>query len=424
MQGDENGDEDDEIDDDDEDDMDDSSGSSIDVLVSTMLRMLSRESSDLRSLVNSTFAAFSSRLTPSALAEICTVVAAKRPLGGARDQGDQTLAAETSLADGGDSSDGEDIAFEDDESSRLFKNVPGLPVDVPSDAVGNGAGESDSESDGESSDSDIMQNIPAATNGHATREGEGDDSEEDDIILDDDAMFALDKTLGRAIKQAQERLATQNGKVTKEQGIQDARFKLRVLDLVEVLIKKEPDSPLLLELPLALLNCVALSAAGNPSGAPSSAPQNKALLERASGILRHKLSKVKGGGFLAVPAGAVPILKGKAEIALRMYARKGGLDGAASAALMYLIRAMSGAGHPEGRYAALMVMKDALRQYMEVKSTRLNHKLFSDALEFQPCQPWLPCGLLHDLAEFAAHARTTFLRVEAMALLSKALQSR
>ena len=409
-----------EVDEDDEDDMDDSSGSAIDVLVSTLLRMLSRESSDLRSLVNSTFAAFSAKLTPSALAEICTVIASKRPLGGARDNAEQANAAggedaENTGMDEDDSSDGEDIIFEDGESKRLFKPVPGLPVDVS----GDGVEEDSSDSGSESSDPIVMEGKPhPESNGHSAHDGDESESEEDDVVLDDEAMFALDKTLGRAIRQAQERLATQNGKVTKEQGLQDARFKLRVLDLVEVLIKKEPNSPLLLELPLALLNCVVSTAAHVPS---ASAPQNKALSERASGILRHKLLKVKGGGFMAVPVGALPMLQMKAETALRTYARKGGLNGASSAALLHLCRAMAGAGHAEGRNAVLAIMKDALRQYMEVKSTRINHKLLSDALEFQPTHSWLPHGLLQELAKFAAGARTAFLRVEAIALLAKAL---
>ena len=60
-------------------------------------------------------------------------------------------------------------------------------------------------------------------------------------------------------------------------------FKLRVLDLLDVMARKQPPSPLLLLLPRPLLDAMAQN---------SARPEQRALLDRCSSLLRHRLCKL------------------------------------------------------------------------------------------------------------------------------------
>merc|ERR1719223_1244784 len=72
-------------------------------------------------------------------------------------------------------------------------------------------------------------------------------------------------------------------KSAKLEQLEQMHFKLRVLDLLDVMARKQPPSPLLLLLPRPLLDAMAQN---------SARPEQRALLDRCSSLLRHRLCKL------------------------------------------------------------------------------------------------------------------------------------
>ena len=155
-----------------------------------------------------------------------------------------------------------------------------------------GDDEDDDEDDGEDDDEDDNADMAEALSvvdkraiglsgaDAAASESAEETSEDEEMPEDLKAMRALDKQLA-----AMMRLRQEESSAKRERRQQQLHFKMRVLDLLEVLVTRRDASalPSLLLLPLPLLEVLAES---------SSVPEQNALSERVGGLLRHKLCKL------------------------------------------------------------------------------------------------------------------------------------
>ncbi|XP_072164198.1 myb-binding protein 1A-like protein [Diadema setosum] len=193
-----------------------------------------------------------------------------------------------------------------------------VQVGQESDNEDDDEGEDDEEDDGEESFTKVKTKN-SLTNGHKQHDGESDESEEDDdddddeeddedhdpamkekikaalgdaaaesgsedsgtdFELDDDAMMKTDSALSQAFKA----MTARSRKNKKEASTMMLHFKLRVLDLLDIFIKRQQSNPLILDLVVPLLRVVD-SSAGHKD--------NQLLAEKALNIYRNKLCRIK-----------------------------------------------------------------------------------------------------------------------------------
>ena len=124
---------------------------------------------------------------------------------------------------------------------------------------------------------------------------ENDDVQDDDEeSMDDEQMMALDDQLATIFRERQKAL-NEHGTIAVRKRSQDAKtnmvhFKARVIDLLDIYIKAQPSSPLILTAVIPLISIVKTS-------------NDKALIDRAHTLLKSKLCKIK----------SLPILKTSEE---------------------------------------------------------------------------------------------------------------
>lgn len=116
------------------------------------------------------------------------------------------------------------------------------------------------------------------------------DSDDDDMLdddeesMDDEQMLALDDQLAIIFRERQKAL-TANGTVATRKIKQDAKFnmitfKARAIDLLEIFIKAQPESPLILTAVIPLINVIKTS-------------NDKQLADKAHLLLKSRLCKIK-----------------------------------------------------------------------------------------------------------------------------------
>ena len=213
------------------------------VLVDCMLSLLTRPSALVREVVGTVFRAFTADVGEAALD---LLVHALQATAGEEEEDDEEIEDIDDLPEIGmeSSSDEEDAAGEDDAKKT---------------------GAKDDEQDDEDEDEEEME----GTIGPAVIDSDEDMwDEEEDEDLDDGEMFkqGFNEKLAQIL-----RLKKEQGKKTIEDKRRaNAHWKLRILDLLEIFIKKEPRSELLLLLPMPLLECIQAPSVFKVGSAPYS----------------------------------------------------------------------------------------------------------------------------------------------------------
>ncbi|GAB1517408.1 DNA-directed DNA polymerase [Rhizoctonia solani] len=152
--------------------------------------------------------------------------------------------------------------------------------------------DSDSDSDDDSTDGDENEELEVdpefrkqvaealRVNGMAIAEDEDEDSDsdsEEEVLLDDDQMMQLDEQLAKVFR------AHAGGSKEKKSAQREAtHFKIRILDLVDIFLSKQPQSAYAPRVVLPLVN-IAISAG----------PDERQLSEKTVGILRARIGKTK-----------------------------------------------------------------------------------------------------------------------------------
>ncbi|XP_057570404.1 myb-binding protein 1A [Hippopotamus amphibius kiboko] len=243
----------------------------VEVLVEILLALLAQPSHLMRQVARSVFSHVCSHLTPCALQLILDVLSPEE----GQDEDDSVVVTDDS--EGRPPGDAEDRSSEDGEDNKGSK-------DSESEA------ESDEESDEEELDGDVDQGfreqlMAVLQAGKALGGADGEDDEAEE--LEDEAMMALDKNLASLFAEQKLRIQARRDEKNKLQKEKTLRrdFQIRVLDLVEVLVTKQPENPLVLELLEPLLHIIRRSLR------TSSAKQEQDLLHKTARIFSHHLCR-------------------------------------------------------------------------------------------------------------------------------------
>ncbi|KAJ5123637.1 hypothetical protein N7448_009734 [Penicillium atrosanguineum] len=259
-----------------------------DALVEILLSFASKQSALFRRMSEQVFGAFADQVTENGLESLISILEAKESLAGQQEMFDQD--------------DGEDVEEDDEEhdhdndKDEDMVDVDEMDSDVEVVEAGEGS-ESESESDEdeeEDNEEDAAEvaafeaKLAAALGTHRADDDAADS--ESDADMNDDEMDQVDESLAnvfRARKQAADQI--KDKKDARENMI---NFKNRVLDLIEIYVKKCHSSLLALDLLLPLLRLARRSSV-------------KQIAGKANSVLREYTKLCKGN--------AVPNINGDAE---------------------------------------------------------------------------------------------------------------
>uniref|UniRef100_A0A8C3YV89 MYB binding protein 1a n=1 Tax=Catagonus wagneri TaxID=51154 RepID=A0A8C3YV89_9CETA len=234
----------------------------VEVMVEILLSLLAQPSHLMRQVARSVFSHICAHLTPRALQLILDVLNPEE----SQDEDDNVVVTD----------DSKDLAQDkgsDDEDSKCHKTSESEESD-------------EEESDEEDRDGDVDQGfreqlMAVLQAGKAL----GEDEEEEE--LGDEAMMALDENLASLFAEQKLRIQArreEKNKLQKEKALR-RDFQIRVLDLIEVLVTKQPENPLVLELLEPLLHII------RRSMRTSSAKQEQDLLHKTARIFTHHLCR-------------------------------------------------------------------------------------------------------------------------------------
>ncbi|XP_072048043.1 myb-binding protein 1A-like protein isoform X2 [Amphiura filiformis] len=250
------------------------------VVTEILLSLLSKSSHLLRMVVDNVFKMICPHLTKEALGLLLNVL---DPTGGAEvtnlevaDDSDEEMEGENENEEEGMEEEEEE---EDDEDTKKPESKP----NKDDEEQGSEDSEDDDEEDDDDDDDDaavgevdeaLRANLKAAL-GNAAKDSDEDEAKESDDEFDDDTMMKIDTLLERVFLQHKTSSMTR-----KEMDNAMLHFKLRVLDLIEIFIKRNESSPLILDLfePLLVVAKVA-----------SVQKNNQILAEKAFRIYRNRL---------------------------------------------------------------------------------------------------------------------------------------
>ncbi|XP_032127594.1 myb-binding protein 1A isoform X8 [Sapajus apella] len=321
----------------------------VEVLVEILLALLAQPSHLMRQVARSVFGHVCSHLTPRALQLILDVLNPET----SEDEDDHVVVT--------DESDERWLkaaevlparARRGGRSGKIGKvrDAPApTPQDKSEDSEEKRGSESEDESDGgeseeEERDGDVDQGfreqlMSVLQAGKALGGEESEDEEE----LGDEAMMALDQSLASLFAEQKLRIQARRDEKSKLQKEKALRrdFQIRVLDLVEVLVTKQPENVLVLELLEPLLRIIRRSLRS------SSSKQEQDFLHKTARIFTHHLCR--GRRYCHDLGDRVEALHGQVA---RLVEQAGRQPDSSTAlyhfnASLYLLRVLKG-GTPEG----------------------------------------------------------------------------
>ncbi|KAG8715114.1 DNA-directed DNA polymerase [Ceratobasidium sp. 394] len=321
---------------------DDDEHSPIDLLVDTIVGMLEASSGFSRTMATTAFGKLSGRIEESTI-DLVLMQLEQRDVNDedSEDQYEDEGAEApngTAEEDGSDSSESSDEEEEEDDSDDDAEVDPEFRRQVAEALQVNGM--APAEDDGDSDDSDS----------------------EDEVMLDDEQMMQLDEHLAKVFK-------SQAGGNTKEKkGAQReaTHFKIRILDLLDIFLNKQPQSPFVPRTVLPLVKVIL-----------SSGPDECQLSEKTTGILRSRIGKLKDiptTGF--DQASVVEDLQGLHDIARKTTASE------VSACSIYLSRVL------QGGEQVLDVYRASIDDFTMRKNSKLASAFLKDFVVRQITYAW------------------------------------
>ncbi|TVY15974.1 DNA polymerase V [Lachnellula arida] len=249
------------------------------VMVELLLSFISKPSALLRKVTQHVFTAFMTDITIEGLKLITDVLESSENLRGQQEMFDQQP------EDGDQVEDDSDIEMDSDvevidmngEEGQLTTN---LDEDEESNEEENSDGDEPAEEDEEAKKLDAALALALGTKG-LDPDAEESDS---DANMTDSEMMALDSKLVEIFSQRKK--ATKPKKEHKEAKETIVNFKSRVLDLLEIFVKKQPGNPLAFGLLLPLLQLIRTT-------------KTKKLADRASNIIQTFQQAAKKHGKAA-----------------------------------------------------------------------------------------------------------------------------
>ncbi|ORX88701.1 hypothetical protein K493DRAFT_341123 [Basidiobolus meristosporus CBS 931.73] len=319
----------------------------IEVLVDILLSFLAKPSVMLRNLTEQVFETFCDRMTKTALDLLLDILETKEDVSGQQELFEDDEMEMDEDEDEDDENDDEDEEEEEEESED--------DSDIE-DAV----------DDNEEVDEELRAKLAAA---FGQKEGESDDEDE---LLGDEEMADFDAKLAEIFKHKKMMKAE---KRDAKQSVM--HFKNKILDLLEIFIKKQAQSELILDLVIPLLRFVRNSTANTA---------NKQAGEKATALLKNKLVKVKETPNVSDLANACGILE-----EIHQFARKAPnstMMQLFSHCSLFVVRAIIAVEDQKSTEKVVEIYKASLNDYMTKKSSNLQPAFFLDLLNRYPALGW------------------------------------
>ncbi|XP_055453247.1 myb-binding protein 1A [Psammomys obesus] len=246
----------------------------VEVMVEILLSLLAQPSNLMRQVVRNVFGHICSHLTPRGLQLILAVLNPEKN----EDEDDNLVVT--------DDTDEKQLKHGEEEDSDSEDNKSSAS---DAESVESEDGE---ESEEEDRDKDVdpgfrQQLMEVLQAGNALGGVDDEDNEEE---LGDEAMMALDQSLASLFAEQKLRIQArqeEKNKVQKEKKLR-RDFQIRALDLIEVLVTKQPEHPLILELLEPLLNMIQHSMRSK-----GSTKQEQDLLHKTARIFMHHLCRAR-----------------------------------------------------------------------------------------------------------------------------------
>ncbi|CAG8921693.1 unnamed protein product [Penicillium salamii] len=249
-------------------------GDASDALVEILLSFASKQSQLFRRMSEQVFGAFATQITENGLESLISILEAKESLAGQQEMFDEDDGS-------GEEEDGSDAEMMDVDEDELDSDVEVVEA-------GDDKSESDSDDDEEEEEEDDDENAQevaafeaklAEALGQHGAEGEGEDSDAD---MNDDEMDELDDKLVQVFKARQQQSSQRKDKKDARENM--VNFKNRVLDLLEIFVKKSHSRLLALDLLLPLLRLSRRSSV-------------KQVATKANNVLREYTKVCKGNSL-------------------------------------------------------------------------------------------------------------------------------
>ncbi|CAE7157151.1 unnamed protein product [Rhizoctonia solani] len=231
--------------------------SAIDLLIDVIIGMLEKSSAFGKAVAIQAFGLLSGQVESSTI-DLILLQLEQRDVNDSEDEDEEAAEAIAEMADG-------DQDNEDDESEE--------------DSDGDSEDDDEDEEEEIQVDPEFRKQVAEAlqVNGMAAVEEDDSEDSEDEVLLGDDQMMQLDEHLAKVFR-------AQAGNTKEKKGAQReaTHFKIRILDLVDTFLGKQPQSPCVPRIVLPLINLVV-----------SAGPEERQLSEKTTGILRARIAKAK-----------------------------------------------------------------------------------------------------------------------------------
>ncbi|KAG3270132.1 MYB binding protein 1a [Ictidomys tridecemlineatus] len=243
----------------------------VEVMVEILLSLLAQPSHLMRQVARNVFGHICPHLTPRALQLVLDVLNPETN----QDEDDNVVVT--------DDSDEKQLMDSENENKDSEDNRNSESEEDSEDGE-----ESEEEERDEDVDPGFRQQLMAVL--HAGKALGGVDGEEDEEELGDEAMMALDQNLASLFAEQKLRIQARKDEKNKQQKEKALRvaFQIRVLDLIEVLVTKQPENPLVLELLEPLLSIIRRSMRSS-----STARQEQDLLHKTARIFMQHLCRAR-----------------------------------------------------------------------------------------------------------------------------------
>lgn len=304
----------------------------------------------------------------------------------------------------GEGEDGEELNASDLDSDEMDAVMAEF-------AGGSGSGDEASEEEGAATDaSEDEENInipppkskksPSKKNADASASSaEESDSDDNEPGMTDAQMFAMDKHIAAVLK-----LQKENRRSQRDTQQQLLHFKFRVLDLLDIFLKRQSDNVLIFDTIRPLLD--ALQDA-------SKAKEQAALLQRIASTFNTKLCKLKTyprGESVNVPT----LIELVGDLLLKATKTKLGiLADSCCQAIQFLLRVIAGQHTPADTSSVAEKLTNALKSFTRNHNSHLRPAFFQDLLQKQPSLGW---ALFPGLVDVLENSRPGFTRVQVFGL--------
>ncbi|KAJ5533166.1 hypothetical protein N7494_009718 [Penicillium frequentans] len=271
----------------DDEDSEDASDAS-DALVEILLSFASKQSQLFRRMSEQVFGAFADQISENGLESLISILEAKESLAGQQEMfEDQDEGEEESEDD-----DVEEISEGDEDKMDVDSDVEVVEAGDDSESESDDEEPSDVDEEDAAEVADFEAKLAAALGTHlADKDGNASDSDSD-ADMNDDEMDAVDEQLANVFRARRQVTSQQKDKKGARENM--VNFKNRVLDLIEIFVKKCHSRVLALDLLLPLLRLSRRSSV-------------KQIANKANSVLREYTKLCKGSAVPKIDGDTEPV---------------------------------------------------------------------------------------------------------------------